>query len=182
MTSPAQPTPLAPGAVAPDFSLTDVISGEAVSLSGALAAFGRGVVLNFWSVECPWTRYYDDYFVERAAEWRELGVALLLVDSNSSEHPDEMRDMADVLGLSGPILADPASAVADAYGAITTPHLFVVQPDGLIIYQGAVDDRSFRQPEPTVNYLDAAVEALLAGAYPQVAETPAYGCTIVRAG
>ena len=177
-----QPTPLSPGSPAPDFTLTDVISGSTVTLSASLATLGRGVVLNFWSVECPWTRYYDDYFVERAAEWRELGVALLLVDSNSSEHPDEMRDMADVLGLSGPILADPASAVADAYGAITTPHLFVVQPDGLIIYQGAVDDRSFRQPEPTVNYLDAAVEALLAGQVPQVSQTPAYGCTIVRGG
>ena len=179
MSAPSQPTPLSPGSAAPDFSLADVISGAAVTLSGSL---GRGVVLNFWSVECPWTRYYDDYFAERAAQWAGWGLSLLLIDSNAGEHPDEMRDMADAFGLPGPILHDVGNAVADAYGAIATPHVFVIQPDGLIIYQGAVDDRSFVRPEPTVNYLDAAVEALLAGAYPQVAETPAYGCTIVRAG
>lgn len=172
-------TPLTPGSAAPDFSLIDVVSGESVTLA---ALMGRGVVLNFWSVECPWTRYYDDYLAERGAVWGENGVSLVLVNSNANEAPEEMRDMADAYEMHGPILHDAGNAVADAYGAITTPHIFVIHPDGLIVYQGAIDDRSFRQPEPTVNYLDAAVEALLAGRYPEIAETPSYGCTIVRGG
>jgi hypothetical protein len=145
-------------------------------------SIGGGVVLSFWSVECPWTRYYDDYFVERAAVWGEQGIALMLVNSNSNESPEEMRDMADAYGMGGPILHDVGNVVADAYGAITTPHIYVIHPEGVIVYQGAIDDRSFRQPEPTFNYLDAAVDALLAGQYPEVVETPAYGCTIVRGG
>ena len=172
------PIPLPPGSDAPDFTLTDVLTGVPVTLS---AAIGRGVVLNFWSVECPWTRYYDDYFVERAAEWGGRGVSLIMVNSNANESIEEMRDMADAYGMGGPILHDPGSVVADAYGAVATPHLFVIHPEGLIVYQGAIDDRSFRQPEPTVNTLDAAVAALLAGETPAIAETPAYGCAIVRA-
>jgi peroxiredoxin len=172
-----QPTPLLPGSAAPDFTLTDVVTGVPVTLS---AVIGRGVVLNFWSVECPWTRYYDDYFVERAAVWGKFGVSLIMINSNANESREEMHDMADAYGMGGPILHDIGSVVADAYGAITTPHIFVIHPEGLIIYQGAIDDRSFRQPEPTVNYLDLAVEALLAGESPAIAETPAYGCTIVR--
>ncbi len=88
--------------------------------------------------------------------------------------------MADAYGMGGPILHDPGALVADLYGAIATPHLFVISPAMTVIYQGAVDDRSFRQPEPTTNYLDAAVQALMVGGLPAVAETPAYGCTIVR--
>jgi peroxiredoxin len=172
-----QPSPLRAGSAAPDFTLIDVLTGQPVTLN---AVPGRGLVLDFWSVECAWTRLYDDYFVERAAAWAAQAVWLLLINSNANESPDEMRDMADAYGIGGPILHDPGSAVADLYGAITTPHLYVINPARAVIYQGAVDDRSFRQPEPTVNYLDAAVAALLAGQQPEVADTPSYGCTIVR--
>lgn len=171
--------PVASGVLAPDFTLIDVVSGQPVTLSAIL---GGGVVLDFWSVECPWSRYYDDYLAERGAAWAEQGVTLALIDSNANEPPDVMRDMADAYGLQGPILHDPGSAVADLYGAITTPHIFVVAPTGLVIYQGAIDDRSFRQQAPTINYLDLAVAALLAGETPQVAESQAYGCAIVRSG
>jgi peroxiredoxin len=131
-------------------------------------------------VECPWTRHYDDYLIERMAQWRDRGVTLALINSNANESVEEMRDMADAYELTCPVLHDAGNAVADAYGAITTPHIFVVNPSGLIIYQGAIDDRSFIRPEPTVNYLDTAVEALLAGAYPELSATASYGCTIVR--
>jgi hypothetical protein len=70
--------------------------------------------------------------------------------------------------------------VADLYQALTTPHVFVIDRDGILRYAGAVDDVSFRQRRPTRFYLDEAVEALLDGQLPAVAETPAYGCTIVR--
>ena len=177
MPSPSPIIPLAVGKRAPNFTLTDALSGQPVTLSAIL---GRGVVINFWSVECPWTRYYDDYFIEQAAQWRERGVTLVMVNSNTNETVEQMRDMADAYGMSGPILVDEGGVVANAYGAQTTPHLFVVDSSGIVVYQGAIDDRSFRQPEPTVNYLTAAVTALLAGEAIHPAETPAYGCIIVR--
>ncbi len=177
MPSSTPTPPLAVGKRAPDFTLADALSGQPVTLSAIL---GRGVVINFWSVECPWTRYYDDYLIEQAVQWREHGVTLVMVNSNTNETVEQIRDMADAYGMSGPILVDAGGAVAGAYGAQTTPHIFIVDSNGIVVYQGAIDDRSFRQPEPTVNYLNAAVAALLAGEAIHPAETPAYGCTIVR--
>jgi len=170
-------TPLAVGSRAPDFTLTDAITGQPVTLSERL---GRGVALDFWSVDCAWSRYYDDYLIERAAAWAAEGVTLLLINSNANETPQQMRDMADAYGIAGPILIDAGSAVANVYGATATPHIFVVDGGGRLVYQGAIDDRSFRQQQPTVNYLEAAISAMLAGEAINPHETPAYGCVIVR--
>ena len=170
-------TPLAVGSPAPDFTLADALTGDAVTLS---AIGGRGVIINFWSTECAWSRHYDDYLIERAAMWAAQGLALILIDPNINESIQEVRDMADAYSIPGPILIDEGCTVADAYGAQTTPHVFLVNPQGVVVYQGAVDDRSFRQQVATQNYLDSAVEALLKGDSISPAETPAYGCAIVR--
>ncbi len=169
--------PLSPGLEAPDFTLTDVLSGVELTLADFR---GKVVVLNFWSGDCPWTRHYDDYFAERSGRWSEQGIRLLHVDSNATETPGEIEQWAYEMDIAAPILHDASGEVAAAYGAQVTPHVFVVTPEGRLAYQGAVDDRSFRQEEPTVNYLDRAVEAVKAGRPPDPAETPAYGCAIVR--
>jgi hypothetical protein len=78
------------------------------------------------------------------------------------------------------VLLDRAQSVADQYFAQTTPHFFVIDQHGILRYQGAFDDLTFRQREPTRHYLVEAVAALLAGRLPDLQTTPAYGCTIVR--
>ncbi len=78
------------------------------------------------------------------------------------------------------VLVDREDVVADLYEAQTTPHVFVIDRDGILRYRGAVDDVTFRLRKPTRFFLDEAVEALLDGRLPALAETPAYGCTIVR--
>lgn len=171
-------SPLPAGSEAPDFELEDILSGDHVRLS---ALRGAVVVLNFWSGECPWSRQYDEYFSQRAPRWADQDIWLLHISSNASEEPADVEEAAAELGIEQPILWDAGNAVADAYGAQTTPHVFVVGPEGWIVYQGAVDDRSFRQREATINYLDAAIGALLGGFEPDPANTPAYGCAIVRA-
>jgi hypothetical protein len=104
---------------------------------------------------------------------------LLPVASNQIETPEMIaraaRDRRMPL-----LLLDENHRVADLYEAITTPHVFVMDRGGILRYRGAVDNVSFRQRRPTRFYLDEAVEALLAGHFPPVVETPAYGCTIVR--
>jgi peroxiredoxin len=169
--------PLSPGIPAPDFTLTDILTGNLVQLSGL---GGRGTILDFWSVECPWSRHYDDYFLERQPQWAGEGIELIMIDSNTNESMDEIHDMADAYNMAGPILHDPGAKVADLYGAVTTPHIFVVDSSGLLVYQGAIDDRSFRNPNPAHNYLDDAISALLAGQPLSPSETLAYGCAIVR--
>jgi hypothetical protein len=78
------------------------------------------------------------------------------------------------------VLRDADGSVADRYGAQTTPHVFLINRQGILRYRGAVDDVSFRQREPTRFYLREAVEALLAGRLPEVADVQPFGCTIVR--
>jgi peroxiredoxin len=170
-------TPLPAGSEAPDFTLTNVITNEPMRLADLR---GQPVILNFWSVECPWSRKFDDYFLQRAVDWAEHSIWLLFIDSNDNEAVYDMQDLAEELGIAHPVLQDKHNLVADVYGALTTPHIFLLDSNGLIVYQGAVDDRSFRQPEATINYLDAAVESLIEGKAPTAENTPAYGCAIMR--
>ena len=165
MSSTDEITPLAVGSDAPDFTLPDVLSGVPVSLADLR---GDVVVLNFWSGECDWSRRYDDYFAARADRWAEKGVRLIHINSNANESPDDTDRVAHDLDIMVPILDDAGNVVADAYGALTTPHVFVITADGHLAYQGAIDDTNFRQKEATVNYLDEAVAAALAGRDPAV--------------
>lgn len=141
---------------------------------------GEIVVLDFWSAECPWSRYYDGWLVQRAGDWARDGVRLLAIASNVNETAAFLRETVAERGITFPVLLDAGSIVADLYGAVTTPHIFVVEQSGKLAYQGAIDDRSFRRREASVNYLDQAIAALLAGRQPDPASSAPYGCTIVR--
>jgi len=163
-----------PGIPAPDFTLSD-LEGVSHSLSNYR---GRIVLVNFWSAECPWSERADNQFKSWLPEWGTR-VILLTIASNVNESGQQVREVSHQRGIA-PVLLDSACKVADAWGAQTTPHAFVVDEAGLLRYQGAVDDVTFRQRTPRRYYVREAVEALLAGRLPEVASSPAYGCTIVR--
>ena len=172
---------IACGQPAPGWTLPD-LDGRPVSLSDFR---GRLVVMNFWSAECIWSRRADEELLLLRKEWGEKA-ALVTIACNANEGPDLIRSAARERGLPQ-VLIDPtgavagmASAVADLYGAAATPHLFVIDTQGLLRYQGALDDATFRRRLPTRLYLRLAVEALLDGRLPDPAETPAYGCALVR--
>jgi len=78
------------------------------------------------------------------------------------------------------ILIDARHVVADQYEAITTPHVFVLDREGILRYRGAIDDVTFRRREVTQFFLREVVEALLHGEIPELSETTAYGCAIMR--
>lgn len=78
------------------------------------------------------------------------------------------------------LLIDSENLVADRYEALTTPHAYLIDREGILRYRGAVDNITFRRREATLFFLQDAVECLLQGRLPQLNETPAYGCTIVR--
>ena len=104
---------------------------------------------------------------------------MLTVASNRSESIQCVEEAAKARRL--PIvLIDAQQTIADLYEAQTTPHIFVIDRNGILRYRGAVDDVTFRQRKPTRFFLDEAVEALLDGHLPTLMETPAYGCTIIR--
>ena len=159
---------------APEFELTD-LKGDSHLLA---AAHGQVLVLNFWSSECPWAQRGDEIIAKLKPSWGDR-VELWSIASNANE-TDEQLALAAAAREPGLVLRDAEHVVADLYGAVTTPHLFVIDEQGVLRYRGAPDDTSFRQREPTVHYLKDAVEALLNGREPNPAVTAGYGCTIMR--
>ena len=159
---------------APDFELPD-LNGNPVHLRDLR---GKIVIVNFWSCECPHSERTDRELMAMFVQWQD-DVALLPVAANRIELPEALAQAARSRHLPL-VLVDREHAVADLYAAQTTPHVFVIDQEGVLRYTGAVDDTSLRQRRPTRFYLDEAVEALLDGRLPAVPETPTYGCTIVR--
>ena len=157
----------------PDFELPD--------LDGNLHRLrhyrGRIVIVNFWSCECPHSERTDKSIMAMLMQWRD--VVMLSIASNRSENVEALKKAADARRLPT-VLLDANCRVADLFEAQTTPHVFVIDREGILRYRGSVDDFTFRNRIPTRFYLDLAVESLLNGQLPALAESPAYGCAIVR--
>jgi peroxiredoxin len=164
------------GNPAPDFTLPDT-DGNPVSLS---AHRGKIVVLDWWSAECPASERYDKWFSRRHFEWQERGAVLLAIDSNSIYDDDEIRRIRSARAIPFPILRDRGAVVADLYGAKTTPHGFVIDRDGALAYEGAIDDQSWSNAVPKVNYLEQVVTALLDGKKSPLTAVEPFGCSVKR--
>jgi peroxiredoxin len=160
---------------APDFTLPD-LNGQLRSLSEFR---GQVLIINFWSAECPWSQRTDQALVKHLQMWGDR-VKLLPVASNVNEGKDLIVQESSLRGLPL-VLHDENHLIADLYDALTTPHLFVVDTEGILRYQGAYNDVTFRQRDPTQDYLKMAVEAVLQGELPDPSQTNSYGCSIVRA-
>jgi peroxiredoxin len=160
--------------LAPDFELPD-LEGRSHKLSDYR---GRIVIINFWSAECPHSERTDQLILDSLMRWGE-GVVILPVASNRNESAQMVEEVAKARHIPM-VLLDAEHVVADLYEAVSTPHVFVIDREGILRYRGAVDDVRFRQPKPTHFYLEEVLKALLKGHPPDPAETLAYGCAIVR--
>jgi len=159
---------------APDFELLD-LQGVCHTLSDY---HGKIVILNFWSAECPHSERTDHHLMDLLERWNGE-VALLSIAANRNESVQLVTEAAKVRHIPV-LLMDSDHIVADLYEALTTPHVFVADREGILRYRGAVDDITFRRREATRFFLQEAVEALLIGRLPELSEVPSYGCTIVR--
>jgi peroxiredoxin len=159
---------------APDFELLD-LQGKLHKLSDYR---GEIVIINFWSAECPHSERAD-YSLLDLLERHKGQLVLLSIASNRNESLQLVEEVSKTRHIPE-ILLDAEHVVADLYDAITTPHVFVVDREGVLRYRGAIDDVTFRQRKATRFFVEEAVEALLNGRLPALAETPAYGCAIVR--
>lgn len=173
------------GKPAPDFKLKDTEGNEI----GLAQHRGKIVVLEWFNPECP--------FVKRSHTKGSLkGLAPTLVDkgvvwlSINSGAPgkqgagaEKSKAGAEALGVKNPILLDESGAVGKLYGATNTPHLFVVDPDGVLVYAGAIDnspDAEGESPEggKLVNYVTEAIAAVTEKRPVSVSQTKAYGCSV----
>jgi len=172
------------GAVTPGFTLQDV-AGMAHSLE---AHRGSIVVLEWTNYDCPFVRkfYQPGVMQQWQAEMRAKGVVWLTINSSAAGKQGNFtaevwKQRMAAWKVTGPVLLDPEGAVGRAYGARTTPHMFVLDAEGKVVYQGAIDSvRSVNSDDiaGAENYVKAAVTALLAGEPVAVTDTQAYGCSV----
>ena len=173
------------GQAAPNFTLTDT-QGKAVQLSDFK---GRYVVLEWTNPQCPFVRnHYNTHNMQALQEsWGPRGVVWLSIDSSNKSSwsfmPPAKLDawMHERGAAQKAVLVDGESAVAKLYQAKTTPHMFVVDPEGKIVYAGAIDDRpSTRPADPPAanNYVRAALTQATAGIPVSTPNSTPYGCSI----
>jgi len=161
---------------APAFTLEDV-DGKKVGLADFA---GKIVVLEWANPECPiWLRVHKaGIFKALAEKYKDKGVVWLAINSTHTSNVEKNRKFAEAEKLPYSYLDDHAGDVGRAYDAKTTPHMFVICNRGGLAYQGAIDDDPSGKKEKRVNYVEQALEELLAGKAVSVPETKPYGCTV----
>jgi len=168
------------GEVVPDFTLND-LEGKSHTLS---AYRGKIVVLEWFSPACPYCvyAYAEGPLREQPERVKSQGVVWLSVNSQNPGHPgadlEKNREFVKKHGLKAPLLTDPTGVVGRSFGAKVTPHCFVINEKGLLVYAGALDNAPLGKVEgdaPKTNYVAAAITDLKSGHPVTISNTKAYG-------
>ncbi len=173
------------GESAPTFSLSDT-EGQPRSLEGVK---GSVVVLEWSNHECPFVRkHYGSGNMQRLqATYTERGVVwLTMVSSAPGKQGHVTAQEANAIRRQRgdhqtAMLLDSEGTVGQRYGAKTTPHMFVIDPAGTLVYAGAIDDAPSTDPADVVtaqNYVARALEDAMNGNPVSIAETKPYGCSV----
>jgi len=164
---------------APEFTLKS-FDGKTMSLSDYE---GKIVVLEWFNFGCPFVKYHYDNkttMVDLAKKYKDRNVIWLAMNSTNHTTPEANKEYATKHKLPYPILDDRSGSVGRAYGAKTTPHIFIIDSSGNIAYHGAIDNSPLgkTQGPQLVNYVDKALAELTAGKAVSERETKPYGCSV----
>lgn len=169
------------GEKADGFTLTSA-SGEEISLADYA---GKTVVLEWINPNCPFSDRHAREKTMTRLEHQHGEVVWLAVNSTNPKSGDYLQPSEHLAwnrerGIDYPVLYDPSGTVGHAYGAKTTPHMYIIDGSGTLLYNGAIDDdRSGRRdPSERTNYVDLGLTALAGGGRPDPATTKPYGCTV----
>ncbi|MGI8956103.1 MAG: thioredoxin family protein [Chthoniobacterales bacterium] len=173
------------GAAAPSFSLSDS-NGKTHSL-GDLK--GKYVVLEWFNPGCPFVEkhYKSQNMQSLQNQFTSKDVVWLTIDSSAEGHQgyltptDAKKQMTDWKMKSTALLLDPDGRVGHEYAATNTPHMYVIDPEGKLIYSGAIDDKPTTNPNDIAaanNYVKEALTEAMAGKPVTTSNTRAYGCSI----
>jgi hypothetical protein len=172
------------GKPAPAFTVKD-LAGKTVNLADYK---GKTVVLEWHNFGCPFVqKHYKSGNMQALQKKYGPDVVWLAVNSTHKGASDWM-DPAPLTSELKKFGAQPAAYLVDepgtmgmAYGAKTTPHMYIIDPAGKVVYNGAIDDKRSTNPEDvktSKNYVAAALDELKAGKPVSVASTAPYGCTV----
>lgn len=172
-----------PGDVATDFKLKN-IDGKMVSLSDYKDA--KGFIVVFTCNHCPYAVAYEDRIIALDKKYAAKGYPVIAINPNDPEvQPQDsyeaMKQRAKDKGFTFPYLFDKGQKIYPQYGATKTPHVYILEKDSkklMVRYVGAIDDNYKDASDVSERYVEAAVDALLAGKPVPTATTVAIGCTI----
>jgi len=173
------------GQAAPDFTLTDS-QGKTHSLSSYK---GKYVVLEWVNFDCPFVRkhYGSGNMQKLQSAFTGRGVVWLSINSSAPGKQGHFpRDQINALSKEKgthptAYLIDSEGAVGHSYGARTTPHMFVIDPGGKLIYAGGIDDKASTDQEDIAtakNYVQSALDDAMAGKPVSTPTSAPYGCSV----
>jgi peroxiredoxin len=173
------------GTNAPDFSLTDS-KGKTQSVSQYK---GKYVVLEWFNPECPFVKkhYGSGNMQKLQQEYTGKGIVWLTIDSNAPGFEGNLTaeqanaKIAEWKAKQTAFVLDPDGKAGRSYGAKNTPHMFVINPEGKIVYEGAIDSKATPNPADiasSTNYVKVALDESLSGKTVSNANTKPYGCSV----
>lgn len=170
---------------APEFSELDA-SGKTQTLKDFA---GQWVVLEWYNKDCPYVKKHygsgnmqniQKKFVEKGVKW--LSVISSAKGKQGYLEPQEaLMNVKSSGSLATAVILDPDGSMGKAYGAKTTPHMFVIDPKGTLVYSGAIDDNDSADPKvipKSKNFVASLLDEAIAGKPVQSASTKAYGCSV----
>lgn len=169
------------GQQGPDFSNLPSTDGKTYSLNDFADA--KALVLSFTCNHCPYAKAYEQRFIDLAREYQPKGIKFVAINVNDADnYPDDsfenMKIIAKEKAYPFPYLRDESQDVAKAYGAVCTPHIFVLDANKALAYEGHIDD-NWQEPENVKSRdLKNALDALLADQPVPQSNTNPMGCSI----
>lgn len=185
VAAPAAHAAVESGKPAPDFKFTD-IAGKEHSIAGFK---GKTVVLEWTNPGCPFVKkfYEADAMQKLQGDATANGVVWITINSSAKgkegalSKEEAAKYVSDHVVKSTTYVVDESGEFGKLYGAKTTPHMFVINKDGVVVYQGAIDSIKSADAADIAkadNYVTAAIEAANKGEMPRVTSAAPYGCNV----
>ena len=160
---------------------TPLVTPTGVTLDAReLVAGAKLTVLVFFSPDCHCLDQHDARLRELAAAYRPHGVQLVMVDSEVHATPEADSAQAAQRGYRFPILVDHGARLADAVGAQYATYSVIVDAQGHVLYRGGIDSDKTHLRATSTQYLRDALDDLLAGKQPRVADAKTLGCSLQK--
>ena len=166
-----------------DFSLQN-IDGKNVSLADYKDS--KGFIITFTCNHCPYAMAYEDRILALNKKYAKAGYPVIAINPNDAiQYPEDnfeaMQVRAKEKKFNFPYLYDESQNIAKQFGALKTPHVFIIQKEGdklVVKYIGAIDDNWEKAADVKEKYAESAIDALLAGKPVATTSTKAIGCSI----
>ena len=175
-------TMLALGTVAPDFGLTDVVSGNTIRRDDFRGR--KALLVMFICAHCPFVKHIEKELAKIGKDYAAQSIGIVAISSNdATTHPADspagLKQQAETFGFVFPYLYDETQSMARAYDAACTPDFYLFDADFRLVYRGQFDaSRPGNGIPVTGQDLRAAIDTVLAGKPVPANQSPSIGCNI----